>query len=247
MCEFLSTLEYLALRPTCKIQISYVNISFTQRPRAFQLRLIFRMTIPVTRSFGNITTPRLKLQPVKVSDAADLFYLRAHEKIQKYRSVKLGWLLVMFLHLAESRNVQRYDTIHEVIELLEICISDPLSFRSTVSVLAVSPTIRKASQIIGVIGISPRHLISYEFDPSFWGNGFATEALHCFIERYFCLFPDNRFVYALVDIENVASTRVLEKCGFEIYRAAGQEAIHEVPEEQRTKDWLQYVYEKSNI
>jgi RimJ/RimL family protein N-acetyltransferase len=140
----------------------------------------------------------------------------------------------------------RYDTIQEVTELLEICISDPLSFRSTVSVLAASSIDSKDSRIIGLIGISSRLLVSYEFHPSFWGNGFATEALHHFVERYFVLFPNSPVVYALVDSNNLASARVLEKCGF----GKNEEEVNlvadgELGAERKAKNWMQYTCERS--
>ena len=54
-------------------------------------------------------------------------------------------------------------------------------------------------------------LVGYWIGKAFWGKGIATEALRAFLE----LSPV-RPLYAFVARHNIASTRVLEKCGFSI-------------------------------
>jgi len=51
--------------------------------------------------------------------------------------------------------------------------------------------------------------VGYWLGQSFWGRGIATEAL-----RQFLAVEQRRPLYAFVAIQNVASRRVLEKCGF---------------------------------
>ena len=53
--------------------------------------------------------------------------------------------------------------------------------------------------------------IGYWIDRAFWGRGVATEALSAFL----CL-EQTRPLYAGVAKHNVASIRVLQKCGFEL-------------------------------
>jgi RimJ/RimL family protein N-acetyltransferase len=55
-----------------------------------------------------------------------------------------------------------------------------------------------------------KRAIGYWIGRSFWGRGIATEALRVFLRD----FPE-RPLYAWVFETNVASVRVLEKCGFE--------------------------------
>jgi RimJ/RimL family protein N-acetyltransferase len=53
--------------------------------------------------------------------------------------------------------------------------------------------------------------IGYWFGKAFWGNGIATESLGMFLELF-----EARPIGARVAKDNVASIRVLEKCGFEV-------------------------------
>ena len=53
--------------------------------------------------------------------------------------------------------------------------------------------------------------IGYWIDRAFWGRGVATEALSAFL----CL-EKTRPLYAGVAKHNVASIRVLQKCGFKL-------------------------------
>jgi len=55
------------------------------------------------------------------------------------------------------------------------------------------------------------HLIGYWIGREFWGRGIATRALSAFVDEV-----TTRPLYAHVATTNVASIRVLEKCGFTI-------------------------------
>ena len=66
--------------------------------------------------------------------------------------------------------------------------------------------------------------VGYWIDRAFWGRGVATEALSAFL----CL-EQTRPLYAGVAKHNVASIRVLQKCGFTLLgpeEAAPAEASH---------------------
>jgi RimJ/RimL family protein N-acetyltransferase len=58
------------------------------------------------------------------------------------------------------------------------------------------------------------HEIGYWLGRDYWGRGIATQALALFIAQV-----KARPLYAYVAVHNIASMRVLEKCGFR--RAAG--------------------------
>lgn len=73
--------------------------------------------------------------------------------------------------------------------------------------------------MIGVIGVtslfSPDTVeIGYIFNQSFWGQGYASEALAAYIKAYWGYAKDISFMVAKVDPLNTGSIRVLEKCGF---------------------------------
>jgi RimJ/RimL family protein N-acetyltransferase len=57
--------------------------------------------------------------------------------------------------------------------------------------------------------------VTYWLGKAFWGNGIATLAL----TEFLCIFK-TRPLYASVAKDNVASIRVLEKCGFAICGSA---------------------------
>lgn len=56
--------------------------------------------------------------------------------------------------------------------------------------------------------------LGYIFHPSSWGKGFATEAIMAFMVRFWTLKPTFQAIQADVDSRNLASIRVLQKCGF---------------------------------
>lgn len=67
-----------------------------------------------------------------------------------------------------------------------------------------------------------RREVGYWIGRTFWGKGVATRALRTFLEEV-----NERPIYAGVAEHNVASIRVLEKCGFMISEAqAGDEDGH---------------------
>ncbi|GAA0167926.1 acyltransferase [Lithospermum erythrorhizon] len=77
---------------------------------------------------------------------------------------------------------------------------------------------------IGYVAIAPGSVISgndmcrtdigYALFLEYWGKGIATMVLKLAVVEVFMEFPDIVRVQALVDVENKASQRVLEKVGF---------------------------------
>jgi RimJ/RimL family protein N-acetyltransferase len=72
--------------------------------------------------------------------------------------------------------------------------------------------------IIGACGIampeSQAPELGYWLGTAYWGNGFATEAVHAVIDHAFTEF-DHTALHAGARVTNPASRRVLEKCGFQ--------------------------------
>jgi RimJ/RimL family protein N-acetyltransferase len=76
--------------------------------------------------------------------------------------------------------------------------------------------------MIGVIGVtslfSPDTVeIGYIFNQSFWGHGYASEALAAYIEAYLGYAKGINLMVAKVDPLNMGSIRVLEKCGLGLW------------------------------
>lgn len=81
---------------------------------------------------------------------------------------------------------------------------------------AVTRTILVDGQVAGNIGSWPQdgaRLVGYWIGKEHWGKGVATRALAAFLEVV-----TERPLYAHVARHNVASIRVLEKCGFTVER-----------------------------
>jgi ribosomal-protein-alanine N-acetyltransferase len=57
--------------------------------------------------------------------------------------------------------------------------------------------------------------LSFALDINHWGQGYMTEAVTALVDHAFVDLSAHR-IYAEVEPDNVASTRVLEKCGFEL-------------------------------
>jgi ribosomal-protein-alanine N-acetyltransferase len=78
---------------------------------------------------------------------------------------------------------------------------------------------KNASKFIGTFSILPMDSdntklhIGYALLPQFWGKGYATEILAGGI-HFFFTFHHADTLYAITEAPNIASQRVLEKCGF---------------------------------
>jgi [ribosomal protein S5]-alanine N-acetyltransferase len=89
--------------------------------------------------------------------------------------------------------------------------------------------LKDSNRLIGSIGGTNEEgkvQIGYIFSPVFWGQGFATEACGAFVTRLKGL-RDVFRIWTFTDFENVASQKVLLKCGF--------------VEEARLAKWFRFV------
>jgi RimJ/RimL family protein N-acetyltransferase len=105
-------------------------------------------------------------------------------------------------------------------------------------------TIFLQDKTIGVVGLSRWDKIHYMIDPDQWSKGFATEALGAFLIALFELQPKRQSTNTWISRDNVASRRVLEKCGF-VPSKAGKKAAY-MPQsaeisEQEELDMLQNI------
>jgi RimJ/RimL family protein N-acetyltransferase len=79
-----------------------------------------------------------------------------------------------------------------------------------------------AESVVGNIGSwtsEGKREVGYWIDRAFWGRGVATEALSAFLRL-----EQTRPLYAGVAKHNVASIRVLQKCGFTLSRSVEEES-----------------------
>ena len=105
----------------------------------------------------------------------------------------------------------------------KLLADDSLLKKTIIVVSAVSaendliPAVSAENQVAGYIGswtAEGKREVGYWIDRAFWGRGVATEALSAFL----CL-EQTRPLYAGVAKHNVASIRVLQKCGFKLSRS----------------------------
>jgi [ribosomal protein S5]-alanine N-acetyltransferase len=75
-------------------------------------------------------------------------------------------------------------------------------------------SLHDTERIIGIIGLNRFDSLSYMLHPDFWNKGYCTEAVRYFLDYLFKQQPERREITAWVFEDNVASRRVLEKCGF---------------------------------
>jgi ribosomal-protein-alanine N-acetyltransferase len=70
--------------------------------------------------------------------------------------------------------------------------------------------------VIGLLGSPSYPEIGYLFSPAYGGKGYATEALLGFAPALFAMMPvEQTYAEAHVDVENVASIKLLERCGWQ--------------------------------
>jgi RimJ/RimL family protein N-acetyltransferase len=90
----------------------------------------------------------------------------------------------------------------------------------------VERTIELDGTVVGYVvlfGFEGRREVGYWIGREFWGRGVATRALSAFLDEV-----TERPIYAGVAKTNVASIRVLEKCGFTAMETSDEEHVGEV-------------------
>lgn len=80
--------------------------------------------------------------------------------------------------------------------------------------------------------------ISYQVDKAFWNQGFATEITKSLIDYAFKYYPIDMVVSATVS-DNIASQKVLEKCGYKLMR----KSKNSYPKGDHGTDYEEYYYE----
>jgi ribosomal-protein-alanine N-acetyltransferase len=139
-------------------------------------------------------TARLRLRVPELDDAEDIFNLYAQDKqVTRF----LTW--------------KPHDSIEETRRFLERCIgvwADCLAFPWVIEA-------RDSGQLIGMIEVEfdgHRAELGYVLAKAFWGAGYATEATTLVVDWAIAQ-PDIYRVWAVCDVENLPSARVLEKAG----------------------------------
>lgn len=148
--------------------------------------------------FPNLETERLILREITKEDAGDIFTFFSNPDVTKYYGQE------PFTSISQAE---------QLVSLFEKNYQIKRGIRWGIGV-------RGKKGIIGTIGfnlLSLQHRraeVGYELHPSYWGNGYATEAIHKVIQYGFSNLKLNR-IGAVVFIENSNSKYLLEKLGFQ--------------------------------
>jgi [ribosomal protein S5]-alanine N-acetyltransferase len=144
-----------------------------------------------------LETKNLILRPLTLKDAPDIFALNADWEVLKYTGDvpfdSLDGALLMIQRVIETQyNVDGYGRLAVIL--------------------------KKTNQFAGWCGLRCRKEpeifteIGYRLIRQFWGQGIATEAAQACIAQGFQHF-DLKKIVGIAMPQNIASTRVLEKCG----------------------------------
>ncbi|MFE4711880.1 GNAT family N-acetyltransferase [Paenibacillus sp. NPDC056722] len=144
-----------------------------------------------------LETERLHLRKMKVSDSSSLFKIWSDPEVTKFM------------------NVSCFTDEHQAIEMINLL--DDLS--RDLKAIRFSIINKESNEIIGSCGYNSLDFenekaeIGYDIAKSFWGRGYASEALSSLLDYAFSSLKLNR-IEAKVDPQNVNSIKLLQKLNF---------------------------------
>ncbi|KAI4730484.1 acyl-CoA N-acyltransferase [Aureobasidium sp. EXF-10728] len=139
-----------------------------------------------------IVTERLILRQIQPSDSDAVFAFMSLASVMRYTSraplTQVHQATTYLSERTEGPNIYNF----------AVCLKDP------------------TNTVIGLLGSPSYPEIGYLFSPAHAGKGYATEALLAFTPALFTVMPiEQIFAEAHVDPENVASLKLLERCGWQ--------------------------------
>lgn len=146
--------------------------------------------------FSQISTPRLLIRKLSISDAEDIYRISCNPNVSKY----VLW-----------------DTHRSISDSRAMVRSHLRSYRSQ-EPASLAIVLKETGHVIGTIGflwIDREHNcaeIGYSLGEPYWNHGYMTEALKAMLAFGFEKLYLNR-IEACFDVRNIASGRVMAKAG----------------------------------
>ncbi len=148
------------------------------------------------------------------------------------RKPKLSDAKAIFSRYAQDREVTKYLTwkphkeISETKKFLRDCLDKRKRKRKERFNFAILK--KNSKKLIGMIGVDFKNSeagICYVLAKDEWNKGYMTEALKAIVDFSFSR-PEIKKVYAVCDIENKASARVMEKAGLKREKILKRYILH---------------------
>lgn len=161
-----------------------------------------------------IITERLILRKLQPSDADAVFNMMLTRPTMQYTSNHPYPAPNQFTYKLTQNNSTRAPLTepHQASTYLSERISGPQMYNFGV---CLKPSPNTPETLVGILGSVSFPEIGYRFCPVHGGKGYATEALLAFTPALFAAMPEEyKFAVAHVDVENVSSLRLLERCGW---------------------------------
>jgi [ribosomal protein S5]-alanine N-acetyltransferase len=146
----------------------------------------------MTMEIPEISTNRLRLRPLRIADARDIFIYTRNPNVLRYT------------------NAETPRNLHDAQALTRRLVNKPEGAFTLAIYLKDDP------QVIGVIEFGTRDEkggVDYSMGEEYWNKGIMTEAVGAVIDWGFTTCPELQIISSSAIPENRGSTRVMEKCG----------------------------------
>ncbi|KAL4885777.1 GNAT domain-containing protein [Aspergillus karnatakaensis] len=177
--------------------------------------------LPEIQNLKPIYTDRLTLHPFPSESEDPESFTRAAEGIFRIRSSKevTRWLYYKTPH----------QTVEETKDWMRAKVFDTPHASGAVGNrhfhFFITERDDEERKIVGVVGVNalyPSPSVGYGLHPDVWGKGYATEAVRGVVDAWWKVprvptVDAGERLFGATNVENVASFRVLQKAGFEVY------------------------------